>query len=263
MNTQTPIDIAHADMQSDEENATARLGFYERLSDGELFMLLDDDATDETISPRLFPVENQQFALVFDREERLADFAQKTVPYAALSGRAIVAMLAGQGIGLGVNLGVAPSSILIPPDAVNWLAQTLAHKAQEEVEQPTEILAPSDVPQHLLQALDAKLALAGGLAQAAYLVGVRYASGRAGHLLGVVGPLPGAQSPMAQAISEALIFSGQEADSLDVAFFDGADPICKTLSRVGLRFDLPKPEKPATAAPSAPGMDPENPPRLR
>ena len=50
---------------------------------------------------------------MFDREERLADFAKGSAPYAAISGRILAGMLEGQGIGLGVNLEVAPSSILM------------------------------------------------------------------------------------------------------------------------------------------------------
>ena len=40
----TPIDIAHADMKADESNDTARLRFYERLIDCELFMLLEAES---------------------------------------------------------------------------------------------------------------------------------------------------------------------------------------------------------------------------
>ena len=67
---------------------------------------------------------------------------------------------------------------------------------------------------------------------------------------------------MAQAVAEALTFSGIEAGSLDVGFFAAHDPICASLARLGLRFDLPEPV--ALQVPgAAPGMDPDVPPKLR
>jgi len=44
-----------------------------------------------------------RFALVFDREERLAEFVGRTVPYAGLPGRGLVGMLKGQAIGLALR----------------------------------------------------------------------------------------------------------------------------------------------------------------
>ena len=40
----TPIDIAFSDMNADETNDIARLRFYERLIDCELFMLLEAES---------------------------------------------------------------------------------------------------------------------------------------------------------------------------------------------------------------------------
>jgi len=60
-----------------------------------------------------------------------------------------------------------------------------------------------------------------------------------------------------------LRFSGLEAAALDVGFFRASDPVAARLARVGLRFDLPKPETPAQVPGSAPGRDPDKPPRLK
>jgi len=73
----TEIDIAHARMEEDPENDQARLQFYERLADSELFLLLAEEATGETLKPEVFPVEDQSFVLVFDRPDRLAEFVGK------------------------------------------------------------------------------------------------------------------------------------------------------------------------------------------
>lgn len=262
MAEETALNRAHAAMLADEEDAAARLRFYERLADAELFVLLEKEAEGDAIDPALFAVEEARYLLVFDREERLAEFAGQIVPYAALSGRALVGMLAGQGIGLALNPDVAPSAFLAPAEAVNWLAGMLSDGPAELEARPVELTAPAGLPQALLEALDAKLVTAAGLAQNAYLAAVTYEDGRRGHLLGFVAAQPGAEPALATAANEALRFSGIEAGEMDVAFFAASDPVSAQLARVGLRFDLPAPE-PAPTGPSAPGMDPKTPPILR
>lgn len=237
--TATPLDRAHAAMQADPDNATARMGFYNRLAEAELFLLLKTEPEADRIDPDIFEVEDGRFALVFDTDERLTEFAQGVVPYAALSGRALAAMLSGQGIGLGLNLGVAASEFLIPTDAVDWLAETLSAAPQETDARPTDIAAPRDIPQALLINIDGKLAAAQGLARFAYLVAVTYEPARPGHLLAFIDATKGAETALSRAVSEALIFSGLEAGEIDVGFFDATDPIAARLAKVGLRFDIP------------------------
>jgi len=259
----TPLDQAHAAMQAAPEDDGLRLTFYDRLAASELFVLLEAEAEGDRIRPEVFPVDGQRFALVFDREDRLTAFAERAAPYAALSGRALAALLAGQGIGLGVNLGVAPSSILIEAASVDWLAATLADAPEEIEERPQEIMPPAHVPERLLTALDARLAAAEGLARMAYLVGVINAGGQRGHLMGFVDAVPGAEPALARAVGAALTFSGVEAGQIDVGFFRASDPMAARLARVGLRFDLPEAPAPVQTPGAAPGTDPARPPRLR
>ena len=259
----TLLDAAHAAVSADPDNEVLRLRFYERLADGEMILLLEREVTGEAVEPRIFDIEGGPVVLVFDREERLASFAGGIAPYAALPGRVIAGMLKGQGIGLGVNLGVAPSSMLLPAEAMDWLAMALdgAPEAAEAV--PERFVAPK-VPEGLVAGLDAKLAKAGGLAVAALLAGVVYRGGRRGHMLAFLDAMPGAEAALAGAVREALVFSGLEAGELDVAFLGAGDPAAAAMARAALRFDLPVPNQSEDrAAPSAPGMDPDRPPRLR
>ena len=201
--------------------------------------------------------------LVFDTEARLAEFSGAGSAYAALSGRAVVGLLAPEALGLGVNLGVAPSETLLPPDAVDWLQQTLGRGPDEVETKVREFRAPGHLPESLLKGLDARLASATGLAENAYLAGVIYENGADGHMLGIVDAVPGAEPALARAVSEVLQFSGLEAAALDVGFFRAEDTIAARLAKVGLRFDLPKPEPIMQEKITAPGMDPAKPPRLR
>ena len=156
----TEIDRAHGAMVANESDDIARLRFYERLAESELFMLLEGEAEGDQISPAMFEAEGQEFVLIFDREERMVDFYGKAIaPYAALSGRGMAQMLTGQRIGMALNMGVAPSAMLVPSEAVDWLAQTLGNDPEEVDGQITEVTAPKGLPEVLLEALDRMLAL--------------------------------------------------------------------------------------------------------
>lgn len=259
--TETPLDTAHIAMQASPDDVSARLKYFERLADSELFLLLTEEATGDTISPETFELSDGTFILVFDTEDRLGTFVGKPAPYAALSGRVIAGMLQGQGIGMALNPDVAPSSNIIDPQAVSWLAETVAAAPVATEATPESFLLPS-APEALVEGLAEKLATASGLASSAYLVGVEYDSGVKGHLLGVVDAVDGSEGAIAKAVNEALTFSGLEAAALDVTFLAASDPASAAMARVGLRFDIPQPEPVQEYTPKAPGMDPDNPPKL-
>ncbi|CUH75008.1 SseB family protein [Tropicibacter naphthalenivorans] len=260
--TQTPLDTAFAAMDDAPQDDTARLRFYDRLASAELFLMLTEEADGQNISPEVFEVEDASFVLAFDLEERLAAFAGRPVPYVALSGRALAGMLAAQGIGLALNIEVAPSAQLLPPEAMGWLVETLG-QAPEQAEARPETFGAPRVPEVLITALDSKLALAAGLARKAYLAEVTYEGGARGHLLGITGAVPGAEGALAKAVNEALVFSGLDAGALDVTFLADSDPLAAQLAGVALRFDLPEPEAPRKYEQIAPGSDPDQPPKLR
>lgn len=259
----TDLDRAHAAMEAHPADDRLRLKFFERLADSELYLLLADEADGDSITPELFAVGGSHYVLVFDTADRLAEFVGSIAPFAATSGRGLCALLEGQGAGLALNPDVAPSAMLIPADAVDWLARTLAEGPEETSGQISEVGAPQEVPQELLLSLDRKLATAGGLAVAAYLVSVVYEDGGRGHMLAFLDAIEAAQPALASAVSEALTFSGIEAGALDVSFVRAQDPIAAALAKWGLRFDLPEPVRPEASAPKAPGMDPDSPPKLR
>jgi hypothetical protein len=137
----------------------------------------------------------------------------------------------------------------------------LGQEPAEVEARPEEFLPPAGLPETLITALDTKLASAAGLAKLAYLTAVKYDNGTQSHLLALIDPVPGSEPTLAKAINEALVFSGVEAGSIDVAFLKAADAMAAKLARVGLRFDLPiPPERPEQ---TAPGSDPDKPPILR
>lgn len=257
---ETPLDRAHAAMAAAPDDSALRLRFHERLADAELFLLLAAEATGDAIDPRIFDTEDGRFLVAFDREERLADFAGGLAPYAALPGRTLAQMLAGQDLGLAVNPGAA-SETLVAPEALAWLATMLAAAPETAEARPSAFHPPAGLPESLISGLDGKFAAMAGMARAAWLVGVSYDGGEQGHLIAFVDALPGAEPALARAVAETLRFSGIDDGRLDVAFAAASDPLAARLARVGLRFDLPAPAAPA--ARPAPGSDPDKPPILR
>ena len=259
MTRPTEIDRAHAAMEAAPADDAARLRFYAVLADAELLLLLEDEPADETLSPLILPLEEGRFVMAFDTEERLAEFTGAVAPYAALPGRVIAAQLAGQGVGLGLNLGVAPSAFLMPPGAVDWLTGMLAQGPVAAEAARADFMAP-DLPDGLRHALADKIArLPGQAAQ------VLVAEPGGGWLLAFVDAVPGAEPALAKAVSEALAFSGLEEGVLDVTFLAGGDPRHAALARVALALPVPAPaqETAQVLRVEAPGMDPARPPRLK
>ncbi len=230
------------------------LAFYEALLGSELSVLLDGDEV------QIFPVSDGPLALAFETDDRLAAFAEGPADRAVMPGRALVEMLAGQGLGIGLNLPEAPSARVIPADAVDWLADLLSETARVQATAPTEVTAPTGLSDRLLAALDRRLAQAEGLADHAWLAGGVFGDGPARLLLAVVGATKGAEDSLGQSIGEAVVFVGNDGQTVDLVFLEHSDPLIGLLKKVGLRFDIPAPNP---LKREAPGTNPLKPPRLR
>lgn len=259
----TRLDDAHAEMMQYEGHYAARLAFYSELADSELFVLLEDDGDPDQVTPRLFDLEEGSVVLAFDLEERLTAFVGGPAPYAALPGRVIAAQLAGQGVGLGLNVGDAPSSIILPAEVMDWLTATLGTKPAQVAAVAQGFSYPWGVPEMLTQRLQDKLSANPGLADAVLLAEVIYQGGRRGHILAVLGADAGAEQALSGAVSEALVFSGLDMAEMDVVFLAADDSRTKTIAEVALRLDLPNPSAPSQPVAAVPGMNPKKPPILR
>lgn len=274
----TPLDHAHADMLENEDDDNVRLKFYQRLADTTLFLLLRGEPVGEVLDPEILEIDNPEtanidrYALVFDTEERLGAFAaaykNDALPYAALPGRVIAQSIAGQGVGLALNLDVAVSSISLPAAAMDWLADTLDINPEEGERNLTAIAPPFGLPDGLIEGLEEKLLSAAGLASHAVFVKGSYSDDSEGWLLAFIDAQPGAEQALARATHEALVFSGTDLSSVDVAFFASNDPICEHLDHMGLRYEFPDPdagehdEDGFEEVHAGPGSDPNEPPRL-
>lgn len=267
MDDTTRLDAGHAAMTAAPEDEGVRLAYYAALADAMLYLMLEEEAVAGDIRPVVVEMEEGAVVLAYDSEDRLGAATETPMPYAELPGRVIAAQLAGQGVALGINLGVGEAEFLVAPEALVWLSQTLAHGPQDVTARPVGFAAPKGLPVALMQALEGKLSRAGGLAEVGLLAAVTYEGGRQGHMLAFVNAAPGAEAALTRAASEALTFSGVEAGEMDVTFLASDSPAVARMARVARAFELPQAAASVPSAPSAPGsspgMDPSKPPKLR
>lgn len=261
------LDHAAAAMPNSE---VARMQFYHIFAETPLTLLLQTEAVGEDLSPLTFDLPSGAMILAFDSEDRLAAWAasqgQGALPYAQLPGRVLAGLIAGQsGLDLGLNFGAGSASeMVLPHDAMVWLAEMLTVAPQQQAAQITQVLPLGTAPAGVMAALLRGLSGAGGLAEGAVLGRVSYQSGAQAHVLAFFGAAPAAEAPLARAVAEALAFSGLEAAAMDV-IFPPPGRTADALRAHGQPIALPEApvlEKPALS-PRAPGMDKDAPPKLR
>lgn len=254
MSLETLLDLAHAAHEADPDDDALRLRFHERLLDAELMLPVEGE-DGAAVAPQVFHLSDGRFVLAFDRDERMAAFLEAPTAFVALSGRRLVAELAGRGIGIGLNLG-APSAALLPAETVDWLAAVAGTPTEAASLRPAGLSRPRGVPPALLAALGTKLAAMAGIVDTAHLV-----TAEGGGLILVLAGVPEpARDGVAAAVAEAVRLGGLASGWLDVAFLDPGSVAAEAAGRAGIRLDLPV-QKPA--APVGPGMDPGKPPKLR
>ena len=258
--TENPLDRAHAAMTAAPGDDALRLAYYGCLADAPLVLHLSDVPAGNDVSPEVLEIDGLRFVLAFNGEERLADHAGGAAAYAAVSGRALAEMLSGQGVGIAVDRGLT-HEMLLPPEAVAWLTQTLSRGPKSGQARPVALRPAPVLPDALERAIARKLDGAGTLAAGAWLALAEYSDGSDAALIVFVGAAPHAESGLATAISEALTFSGIEGAVMDVTFAEADDPLVARIARVGRELPLGRPAAPEP--PKPPGMDPDQPPKLR
>lgn len=264
MSVETALDAAHAQMESDSDSIDARLSFYEVLAGIDLIVLLEVPVRPGSnhISPLVAETADGRIVLAFDTPQRLARFLEQPAHQATVPGHVLLSMLAGSGLSLGINFGVAPSSTLLPPAGIDWAAEQLGDPVVPETSQPIEILVPNMAEARIL-AIDARLAAMPGMVSSAWLARLTHANGHDIHTLALVGVDPSLQSTIAEAIAATHRLSGDQGEPLDVAFLADTDhDLIAMFMRHGLGFEIPQP-KPADAPMRGPGMDSDKPPILK
>lgn len=163
---ETALDLAFERARQDPDETGA---FYDALFATTVFLPIrqaydedgnasEDDA--KSIEPMVFEVDGNASLLIFDTEDRLARWAPEPVHYVGLPGHTFFQMFEG-GQQVAVNIAVAPSSVVIPADVVDWLHQR-AEEAVESEEVPAgsalDVSPPPELAPEAVAKITARLA---------------------------------------------------------------------------------------------------------
>lgn len=252
----TPLDRAWAAAEAPGAGDAGMARYYDVLAAAELFLAIDPATLDGAAqAPVLFTVEGVETALVFDTEWRIAAFMGDGSAHLALSGRAVVAMFAGKGVQIGVNLGHAPSATILPAAAVDWAAEALRQPIEAEAGGAMVLTRPGGATPDLLARIDAKLAGIGSVLAEAWLCG----TGTEGDLtLCITLREAEAERAVVAALAETARFAGGERAAFDIAVLRAGDPRLAGARRTGLGFEIAAPPEAGRQGP-----DPSLPPKLR
>lgn len=261
----SPLETALLRLHRAPEDADARLTLHSELAQAEVVVWLDGPAAPGRIAPRVFDLADGPVVLAFTDEGRLAGFAGAGVEYAALPGRVLAGLLAGQGLSLLINPD-DPAAQMLGPQALDWLTRTLnAPAPAARLDLPRSLAVPdlpADVLSALVALLERRLSGVPGL-ETAVLARAHWADGVQTHVLALTGVPPAGHDPLSRAVAEALSLGNTGVAALDVLF--PAPAAMDRFLQVGRRL-APRPARPPETAQTpgaAPGMDPTRPPRLR
>ncbi|OYX43897.1 MAG: hypothetical protein B7Z02_08055 [Rhodobacterales bacterium 32-67-9] len=231
----TAIDRAYSGMMSGGEAELLR--FYQVLAASDLFILLDVTGEDEVPEPKIIPIEGGQFVLVFDLAERVMELTGYDAPTSRATGRDVFNLMRGRDIGIALNMGEAPSAMLIPGDAIDWICDTLEDAAQVKTPAAAPgrfkaLLTPHSFPDTLQLALTEKLGAVAELYDRALLLRAEYDDGQSGFLVAFSAVDDGDQGAVTAAVNSALAtYSGRKI-ALDIAFMARDEPMLERIGRV-------------------------------
>ena len=184
--------------------------------------------------------------LVFDTEERLATWTDAPIDYVGLTGRQLFEMFDGEQQ-VALNIGVAPSSVVIPAEMVGWLHER-AVEAGESDEIPAgtalEVTAPPNLETEIIARIAARIAgLRKEVDEAVFFsLGTDAVQDESERrvVLGVAVSQDGLRD--AEAVAEALAETARGAFDgsrpVEVALLSASSPLMEKARKVGLNLPV-------------------------
>lgn len=257
----TPLDRAHLAAAADGAAPDARARFYALLLESALFCPVEQASQTGPLKPLVFALEGGPVALAFDDDARMAGFFDAPTEYVTLPGRALTAALAQAGLGLGLNLGDAPSAMLLAAADVAWIAAEMGGAVEAAaVAGALTVAAPLGAERGLLAALADRIAAHPGMIAEAWLVrlGVADAPGRLTLLFLPAEPFRRGAEALSAMLGRAAQPYAPAGEEVAVGVMTPDHPVLRSARAQGLRLwpDAPSASGPAVARPPAP-------PRLR
>lgn len=245
---ETALDLAFERARANPDETPA---FYDALFSATIFLPIEgayDEAGEEStedassIAPILYEIEDLPTLMIFDTEDRLARWAEEPLDYVGMTGRQLFSMFDSEQQ-VALNLGVAPSSVVIPQEVVEWLHERAQDPLQaEEVAQGSsiDVTPPPELPSEALARITARIAgLRRDLDEAVIFSLAIDDEQEAAHrriVLGIVPSEAGAEGP--QAIASALAEAAQGAFSgerpVEIALLNAESELMEKAREVGL-----------------------------
>ena len=235
-------------MSRNPENNDARLNYYGVLADTNLFLLLEQEPSNEILEPKFIQLEGKNFALAFDSEESLSEFYGEAAAFAEVTGRVLAKMLLEEKIGLGINLGVSEGELLLPWEIIEWFVNVLDEAPNLVQITPKKFLRAEAFPETLFKALQEKLMPAVGLFDEIWICAAEYNEDETSHLICLMGVQNSAQQAIVKSINEVLSFTDIDLGNIDVAHFSYDDEVCTKIREIGIKLEFPKVSKVKNAA---------------
>ena len=250
-------------MSRNPENNDARLNYYGVLADTNLFLLLEQEPSNEILEPKFIQLEGKNFALAFDSEENLSEFYGDAAAFAEVTGRVLAKMLLEEKIGLGINLGVSEGELLLPREIIEWFVNVLDEAPNLVQITPKKFLRAEAFPEILVKALQEKLMPAVGLFDEIWICAVEYNEDETSHLICLMGVQNSAQQAIVKSINEVLSFTNIDLGNIDVAHFSYDDEVCTKIREIGIKLQFPEVSEVKNAARDVKNKAALQPPKLR
>ena len=254
---------AFEEMSQNPENNDARLNYYGVLADANLFLLLEQEPSNEILEPKFIQLEGKSFALAFDSEESLSEFYGETAAFAQITGRVLAKMLLEEKTGLGINLGVSECELLLPWEIIEWFVNVLDETPNLVQTTPKKFLRAIAFPEVLFKALQEKLMPAVGLFDEIWICAVEYNKDETSHLICLMGVQNSAQQAIVKSINEVLSFTDINLGNIDVAHFSYDDEACTKIREIGIKLEFPEVGEVKNAASDVKNKTALQPPKLR
>ena len=244
----TALDDAFEAAQADPDKTGA---FFDALFAATLYIPIFDDVEQSgerepgersEITPLVFVMDERETVAVFDTEERLARFLDEPMNYIGVPGAAVFEMFNGD-FQVALNLGVAPSSVVIPSENVAWLHEQ-ATQGPQEVDLGDESLViarPTGVTQTALAAITSALAGFRAEIDEATLFRIEREDGTEGRIvLGLAPTEAGKQRAemVAHEIARAARTLANGVDSIEIAMLDADSPMMLQAKKIGLPLPI-------------------------
>jgi hypothetical protein len=266
--TDTPLDAAARAADAPDAAPDARARFYALLLETALCVPVRPRAgDDDPVRPQVFDLSQGAAALAFDDDARMAAFFEGPTEYVVLPGRAMTTLLAQARLGLGLNLGDAPSATLLDAATVAWLAAEMGGETVETAAPAAGALTvrpPTGASPALPAALAQRLAQFPGVVAEAWLarLGPPDAPGALTVALTLSPAARRADRALSAELGRAAAPHAPPGETVSIATLEDGHPLLPALRRHGAPLHAP-PEAPRDdASPRAPAR-PAAPPRLR